>query len=270
MNSLEAIYSPEHCKPAYQLNWALSFFSDASLPGAQAWLQPLSGTREKEDAIRLLEQRWPSPDVIQFLASTKPPTAPSLLLQRLKGRLQNLVRDCRPKAFRRNYRLESVGSAKREVIERYVQNQLGRHPMADPRVQERFEWVQIVSEDVDLSQIRYTAHGQFIYNLHVVLEHAEGWCAVEPAFLQRTHDRIRKICRNRGFLLSRAVIVTNHLHMSMGCGIEDAPEDVAMCFLNNLAYAHGMRAVYRFGYYVGTVGNFDLGALRAAREADEG
>lgn len=57
--------------------------------------------------------------------------------------------------------------------------------------------------------------------------------------------------------------------MSMGCGIEDSPEDMALCFLNNLAYAHGMKAVYRFGYYVGTFGNFDLGALRQARQADE-
>lgn len=230
MSSLKPIYSPEHCRPAYQLNWALSFFADAPLPDAQAWLQPLSETLEREDAIRLLEHRSPSPEVIQFLTSTKPPTAPSLLLQRSKGRLQYLVRHCRPKAFRRNYRLGSVGSAKREVIEHYIQNQFHRHPMADPRVQERLERVQIVSDDVDLSQIRYTAHGQFIYNLHVVLEHAEGSCAVEPTFLQRTGEMIRKICRNRGFLLSRAGIVANHLHISTGCGIEDAPEDVAMCF----------------------------------------
>ncbi len=265
MNSLKPIYTPGQCDSAYQLNWALSFFADAPLPDAQSWAQPLSETLEKQDAIRLLEHRSPSSDVIQFLASTKPPTAPSLLLQRSKGRLQYLIRDCRPKAFRRNYRLESVGSAKREVIEQYVQNQLRHHPMADPRIQERFEWVQIVSDAVDLSQVRCTAHGQFIYNLHVVLEHAEGWCAVDTAFLTRTHDMILKVCRNKGFLLSRAGIVANHLHLALGCGIEDAPEEVAMCFLNNLAYAHGMKAVYRFGYYVGTFGDFDLGALRAAR-----
>ena len=57
--------------------------------------------------------------------------------------------------------------------------------------------------------------------------------------------------------------------MSMGCHIEDTPEGVALCFLNNLAYSHGMRPVYRFGYYVGTFGNFDLGALRQARQVDE-
>jgi len=269
MNSLQPIYTPKNCNAAYQLNWALSHFAHAPLPDPLSWAHPLRESLEKEDAIRILEQRLPSPDVVQFLVSTQPSAAPALILQRVKGRLQYLLRERQPKAFRRNYRLESVGSAKREVIEQYIQNQLRRHPLADARIQERFEWAQIIADDVDLSQIRYTAHGQFIYNLHVVLEHAEGWRAVESAFLQRTQEMIRKICRQRGFLLSRAGIVADHLHMSMGCGIEDSPEDAALCFLNNLAYAHGMKAVYRFGYYVGTFGNFDLGALRQARQADE-
>jgi len=162
-----------------------------------------------------------------------------------------------------------VGSAKREVIEAYIQNQLAHHPLADARIQERLEWLQIIAEDVDLSQIRYTAHGQFIYNLHVVLEHADGLCVVEPKFLQATCDMIRRVCQKRSFLLSRAGIVANHLHLAIGCGIEDTPDSVALCFLNNLAYAHGMKSIYRFGYYVGTFGNFDLGAIRQARKADE-
>jgi REP element-mobilizing transposase RayT len=270
MNTPTPIYTSENCrKPAFQLNWAISFFAHAPLPDAGRWAQPLRDALEKEDGIRILESRLPSPDVVQFLASTQPPATPSFVLQRLKGRLQYLLRDRLPKAFRRNYRLESVDSAKREVIEAYIQNQLARHPLADARIQEQFEWLQIMAEDVDLSQIRYTAHGQFIYNLHVVLEHADGLCVVEPKFLQATCDMIRRVCQARGFLLSRAGIVANHLHLAIGCGIEDPPERVALCFLNNLAYAHGMKAIYRLGYYVGTFGNFDLGAIRQAQKADE-
>jgi hypothetical protein len=102
-----------------------------------------------------------------------------------------------------------------------------------------------------------------------VLEHADGWCGVEPQFLQATADMIQGVCRKRGYLLAEAGIVANHLHMAIGCDIEDTPEAVAMCFLNNLAYAHGMQAIYRFGYFVGTFGDFDLGALRHARNEDQ-
>jgi REP element-mobilizing transposase RayT len=268
MNSLDPIYTPENTGAAYQLNWAVSLFPHQPLPDQQAWDQPLRETLENEDAIRILELRMPSSNVLQVLASTQPQTSPSRLLQRLKGRLQYLVRKERPKAFRRNYRLESVGSAKREVIELYIEQQPRRHPMADPRIQARFDWLQIVADQVDLSEFRYTAHGQFVYNLHVVLEHAEGWCAVEPAFLQRTHDMLQRTCDKKGFLLARAGIVANHLHLAIGCGIDDAPEQVALGLVNNLAYAHAMRAVYRFGYYTGTFCNFDLGALRQAHQAN--
>jgi hypothetical protein len=82
---------------------------------------------------------------------------------------------------------------------------------------------------------------------------------------------VQKVCRKKGYLLSRAGIVANHLHLALGCGIEDAPVTVALGFLNNLAYSHGMRAIYRFGFYAGTFGNFDLGALRhAQRESNKG
>jgi len=93
--------------------------------------------------------------------------------------------------------------------------------MGDARVQARFEWVQIASADVDLSQIRYTAHGQFLYNLHIVLEHADSSCAVDSPFLRTTHEMIQGVCRKKGFLLSRAGIVANHLHLAIGCGIDD-------------------------------------------------
>ena len=81
---------------------------------------------------------------------------------------------------------------------------------------------------------------------------------------------IVRVCRKRGWQLSRAGIVADHLHLAIGCEIKDTPEDVALCLLNNLAYAHGMQPMYRHSYYVGTFGNFDLGALRHARKPRQG
>jgi hypothetical protein len=124
-----------------------------------------------------------------------------------------------------------------------------------------------VNLSVNLSALRYSAHGQFLYNLHVVLEHESGWNMTQEDFLKRTRVMIEGVCTKKGFLLSEAGIVANRLHLALGCGIEQAPEDVSLCFLNNLAYAHGQRPLYRFGFYVGTFGNIDLGALWHARKA---
>jgi hypothetical protein len=260
----EAIYTAANCAPAYQLNWAVSLFGTDRLPAPHTWLEPVRPVLAA-DGLRLLEHRTPSDRVLQFLVSTTPPTAPADLLRLLKGRLQYALRAERPKAFRRNYRLESVGSARGATVEAYVAKQLGRHPPADPRVQERLRRYQIHAPAVDLSALRYSAHGQFLVNLHLVLEHADGWGGVEEEFLRATHAMVQKVCRKKGYLLSRAGFAPTHLHLALGCGMQDAPLSVALCFLNNLAYAHGMRAVYRFGFYAGTFGNFDLGALREAQ-----
>ncbi len=40
-----------------------------------------------------------------------------------------------------------------------------------------------------------------------------------------------------------------------------APADVALGFMNNLAYVQGMRPVYQLGAFAGTVGEYDHRAL---------
>jgi hypothetical protein len=56
--------------------------------------------------------------------------------------------------------------------------------------------------------------------------------------------------------------VGNHLHVLVGCDVVDAPRDVALSMMNNLAFAHGMTPVYRQSFYVGTFGPYDHGAIR--------
>jgi hypothetical protein len=57
----------------------------------------------------------------------------------------------------------------RETVERYVQLQLQHHPMADPRVQQRLEELQIHCPEIDLACERRTSHAVYWYNLHLVI-----------------------------------------------------------------------------------------------------
>lgn len=254
------IYTRENCNPAYQLNWAISLFGNDALPDIACRHDAVSNLLES-DGIRILEQRLRSSSVLLFLVSTTPDVAPSRILQRLKGRIQHAIRATHPRALRRNYRLESVGSAKQIVLDAYVAKQPARHPMADPRAHEILQANQIRQPNVNLTKLRYTAHGQFIYNLHIVLEHEAGWRAVDDQFWKSCGGMILRVCRKKGWLLSRGGIAANHLHLTLGCNIEDVPAEVVLSVMNNLAHVHGMKAIYRFGYFVGTFGNFDLGAL---------
>ena len=69
-------------------------------------------------------------------------------------------------------------------------------------------------------------------------------------------------CRKKEWLLSRLAPVGNHFHALVGCHVTDPPGEVVLSLMNNLAYAHGMKPVYEHGFYVGTFGPYDHGAVR--------
>ena len=261
MLSPQAIYTPENCCSAYQLNWSLSLFSTAPLPDRNHWLASLSESTEA-DGVRLLECRQSQDRVLQFWLSTTPDVSPNDAIRSVKGRLQHRLREQLPQAFRRNYRLESVGEVNNRVLQGYVARQLDRHPMADARVTSRLAQLQFHDDPANLTAVRYSAHGQFLYNLHLVLENADHLHDLRQDALLASRDMLIRASARKGWLLSRAGIVSNHLHILLGCDVADSPGSVALSLLNNLAYAQAMKPVFEFSYYAGTFGNYDRDAIR--------
>ena len=154
----ESLYTPDNCHGSYRLTWSLAVFWQAPMSDA-SWLGELTSATETDD-VRVLKHRFAGPAASQFLFSTTPAVAPSAAMRSVKGRLQHIVRGDRPKAFRRNYALHSIGSARREVVEEYVASQLGHHRMADPQVQEMLAQAQPTRRLADLSRVRRSAHGE--------------------------------------------------------------------------------------------------------------
>ncbi|WP_425619475.1 transposase [Anatilimnocola sp. NA78] len=62
-------------------------------------------------------------------------------------------------------------------------------------------------------------------------------------------------------LLSRLAILPDHVHMILGIHPSESPRAVALSYLNNLAYSQGMQPVFMQSCYVGTIGEYDLGAI---------
>ena len=261
MPSLEPLYTSQNCTFAGPLRWGLTVFWHEPTADA-AWLGDLESALDP-DGVRILGHRFLEPCVSQFSVSTMPTVAPQLLVNRVKGRLQYLLRESRPRAFQRNYALRSFGPTTREALDQYVAAQVDHHPMADERVQSLLRRLQIEHPEVDLAQARMTAHAVYWYNLHVVIVHRERWKETREEVLLKIRDMIERVCRAKGFALSRAGILTDHVHLALGCPLAMAPADVALAFLNNLAYVHGMKAVFQHGAYVGTFGEYHQGAVKS-------
>lgn len=123
---MEPIYTGQNTNPAYQLNWTLSVFGKDELAAPNTFLGDLKGAVEV-DGLRILSVNQRLENTLQFLISTRPESAPSEIVRSIKGRLQYLIRDQLPKAFRRNYHIQSVGEANSKLLDDYVAKQPKKH-----------------------------------------------------------------------------------------------------------------------------------------------
>ena len=255
------LYTAENVGISYALRWSLMAFWNHAIPTPASWLPALQEVTEP-DGVRVLEHRIARENVSQFLVSTKPNVSPAHCLRSIKGRLQYLVRDVLPKAFRRNYRIASPGEGNQAAIEQYVAAQLQHHPMADPRVDAMLAPHQFVDSSLNLSMPRRSGHGEFDYNLHLVVVNRERFVEIREEYVRRTNEMLKGVARKKNHLLSRIGLLADHVHWTLGCKIDESPLEVGVSYLNNLAFAHGMRPVFQFGFYAGTFGSYDMDAVR--------
>lgn len=257
---MEPIYTPHNVNPAYQLNWGLTvFWRQLPVPESD-WFAQLQSVTEP-DGVRVLKHRTTTANASQFFVSTKPHVSPAQIIRSVKGRLQYLVRDQQPKAFQRNYAIRSIGAATRGVVESYVSKQTNHHVMADRRVQQQFERYQRAYPAVDLSTPMFSAHGEYWYNLHLVFVNEHRWCEVREEILNSLLLMVERAALKHGQRLSRVALLADHIHLTLGCEVRQSPEDVAISYLNNCAFAYGQKPVFSFGYYAGTMGEYDRGAV---------
>ena len=259
------IYTEENCSICYKLYWCLTLFWRTRPIPAAVWLDELK-RRIEADGIRILERMEKPPKIEEVLVSAKPSLSPADLIRLMKGRIQYAVRSLAPKAFERSYAIRSVGEAKRVQVEQYVASQISHHPTADLRLQVALAEYQIHDPFVRLGALRESSHGRFTNDLHLAFVRAGRFREIRRGELAREKMTVIATARKKGHLLSRGAIMPDHIHLVLGCGQNEAPLSVALAYLNNLSHVAG-RPVFNFGFYVGTFGEFDLGAVRKAYRA---
>lgn len=256
----DPIYTPLTCRNvAYQLNWSYSLFWKDRPPSID-WWSDLQRVCEP-DGIRLLHHEMTAAAVSLFLVSTTPDVVPQVIAQRIKGRLQNILRPHMSDPFQRNYALRSIGSSDRETVEKYIEGQLMHHRLVDPRTEELFSRYQFQDQSVDLSEASQTSHAIYWYNLHVVLVNAGRHPSGDEERLKSLLSMSQRAARNKGHRLSRFGQLPDHIHLSLRARLNESPEEIALGYLNNFSYSLGMRPEFRHSYYVGTIGEYTTRAI---------
>ncbi len=257
---VDPIYTAANCTPAFQLRWSLALFQHQTLPEPGDWLEPLKQVVEK-DGVRILEAQFRSPKSWLFLLSSAPSISPSNIVKSVKGRWQHLLRPSHSNAFQRNFSISSVGDPTADSVAGYIDKQLAHHGIKDVRLVAELCDFQWNNPGVDLNQPRFSAHGRYIYNLHLVFVHQKCWSALERENWETTRRMVRQASDRKGNLLSRLGLLPDHVHILLGCYPSESPQEVAFGYMIKLAFAHAMTHVFAFGYYSGTVGRYDMRAI---------
>jgi REP element-mobilizing transposase RayT len=265
----ERFYNSQNCNAAFQLNWSLSLFSKTGFHQADRFLDASIQTLET-DGVRILQWRLQSPCQLQLFLSTRPNLAPSEIVRFTKARLQYQSRSFTPVSFQRNYHICSVGSANATVVDGYVAKQTLKHPMAQERVQQMFREIQYHNPSVQIELPRTNSYGQFIYGLHVVVESQDGWNEVRREVLCGYLCAIQRGAKDKNWLLSRIGILANHIHILLGANAMDSPEFASLYLLNLLAGSQGSKVLFRYSYFVGTIGRYDRGAIWNSFKGEKG
>ncbi len=253
MAGLSPIYNSVDTTHAYQLNWSLSIFLNSALPPLDQWLEPLRIATEA-DAVRILEVRLLDKLSLQFLLSTQPHVSPMDSVRSVKGQLEHLLRTIIPKAFRSNYAIYSVGAANFACLDAYVKKQPERHPMAATHVQQRIATFQLYDDKINLRIPRASTHGRYLHNLQIVFENRDHSHDASVRTLSTLRSMIIRSCAKKRQLLARIGLVSNHVHILLGCSVDESPQTAALALMNNIAYAFGMKQIFEFSYYAGTLG----------------
>ncbi len=259
------IYSATSCTPAYQLRWSLSIFPQTLLPPVSKWLGDLQASTNR-DRVHTLDARHLSDNVTQFLLSTEPIASPPDIVKSVKGRLQTILRPELKVAYRRNFRLTSTGDARIEVVENYVAAQLAHHRSSFATEPTKFESIQYEDRSVDLSTPINSAHSQYLIGLHIVLVHAERFRIGNLKFLGLTKDSILRHAAENQHCISRLAILPDHVHFTLGVGYDQSAFEIVLSYMNQVAVAHGGLRLWMDSFYVGTIGPYDMGAVRKGLE----
>ena len=70
------------------------------------------------------------------------------------------------------------------------------------------------------------------------------------------------IAKKKDYEISHLAIMPDHIHMALRGAIDHSPEDIALCYLNNLSYFMGYNCCWSWEYYVGTFSEYGVEAIR--------
>jgi REP element-mobilizing transposase RayT len=165
-------------------------------------------------------------------------------------------------SFSRKVAFRSIGENTREQVEAYIANQVTKECFVDDRFSEFMKSFTVTDPSARLEDPTATNSGRYWYNLHVVLVTDSRMRITDERSLNLIGEICDKVAAKKAYRMACRSVMPDHVHLALRGDIEQSPEEIALAFMNNIAFAFGQKAVFRPSFYVGTFGEYDMGAVR--------
>ena len=265
------LYTPDNVRPpAYQLRFGWTCW-----PSTQRFPQELSGEALnqldalwEQDGIRRLEWKW-TPQQIQIIVSVKPQVSPVFLAGRLKGRLQYALHQAgTPVNFSRKLGVRSLGDVRSVEVEAYIAKQVRKERFADVAVAQDLQQFTGADPRVNLTVPAESNSGRYWYNLHLVLVAVHRERTFDRDCLAKLREACFQTASAEQYAIASHSVMPDHIHLALRGNIDHSAETTALAFLNGFSRVVGGRTMWEPGYYAGTFGEYDMGAVRLAAQTD--
>ena len=262
---LTPLYTPKNTKCIHSLyyDWTGWASGKVILPDSIGEAIEKCSLSWEKDGF-LLDKWKVKSDMIQILFTVNPEITPVLFSKRVKGRLDNALRKLgTPVKFSRKVGFRCLGENTREIVNSYVQKQVGKSDYVDSRFKDELRGYTVHNEKVDLSQPVTVAHGRYWFNIHLVLVVEDRR---NPITQKRIFEKVKSTCfriaDKNGEAIARLAVMPDHIHISLKGNPKISPVEAGCSFLSNLAYVLGNNHCWNDEFYVGTFSEYALNEIK--------
>lgn len=120
----------------------------------------------------------------------------------------------------------------------------------------------VENNNVDIAQPAASVSGRYWYNIHLVIVVSGRVQITNYETLGKIRDTSLKIAQKKHYALKSISVMPDHLHVALRGDIEHSPDEIALSFMNNLAYTLGRNRIWEDAYYVGTFSEYSVDHIR--------
>ncbi len=258
-----SIYTKENIRIVHNLHYGWTgWTNEACFPASSDAVVKQCAPLWFDDGLQL-ESCKIQQNEIQCLFKAIPQVSPVFCCARVKGRLQHAFRkNSSPIDFSRKIGFRSLGDNTREIVQKYIAGQAVKSDYIDPRFKEWLEKFNSKFERVNIAEPEQPSHGCYWYALHIVIVVKDRRF---PMTLSHTFEKVRftaiYISNEISCELAEISVMPDHIHMALRGNINLSPQDIALSFLNGLAYAMGSNACWSEEAYVGSFSEYAVSRI---------